>query len=109
MAAHPVDSSRVYLTGVSAGGAMAVLAAIAYPEIYAALAVHSGIGYKAAETLASALAAIKGEGPPARELARRAHAAMGPRARALPLMAGPDASAAILRFLLQHRLLGSSR
>ncbi|HEX9894808.1 MAG TPA: PHB depolymerase family esterase [Gemmatimonadales bacterium] len=86
MAEYPVDSGRIYLVGVSAGGAMAVLTAIAYPEIYTALGVHSGIGYRAAENLASALTAMKGEGSPPGELAREAHAAMGDRARAVPIM-----------------------
>jgi poly(3-hydroxybutyrate) depolymerase len=63
-----------------------VLTALAYPEIFAAIAVHSGLQYRAAGNVTEAVAAMKGGGPPPAEQARLAHAAMGARARMVPAM-----------------------
>jgi poly(hydroxyalkanoate) depolymerase family esterase len=63
---YNVDESMVYVAGLSAGGAMAVIMANTYPDIFAAAAVHSGMPYNAAKSLFSALSAMK-IGPRRRE------------------------------------------
>jgi poly(hydroxyalkanoate) depolymerase family esterase len=58
MSAYNVDDTRVYVAGMSAGGAMAVNLAVMHPDLYAAAAIHSGVAFGVADEPLSALCAM---------------------------------------------------
>lgn len=54
-----IDPNRIYIAGLSAGGAMATITAGLYPELFAAVGVHSGLPAGSANSMIGAFSAMR--------------------------------------------------
>jgi poly(hydroxyalkanoate) depolymerase family esterase len=70
MKKYAVNPGQVYIAGLSAGGAMAAIVAHAYPELFAAVGVHSGLPNGVAHNVGEALAVMKSGALPAAAASR---------------------------------------
>ena len=61
---HAIDTSRVFITGLSSGGAMTSVMLATYPEVFAGGAIIAGLPYRTADTLMQAIFRMKGYGGP---------------------------------------------
>lgn len=59
---HKLDPSRVFVTGLSAGGAMTSILLASYPDVFAGGAIIAGLPFGAADTMQSAFQAMQGKG-----------------------------------------------
>ncbi|RUM05864.1 extracellular catalytic domain type 1 short-chain-length polyhydroxyalkanoate depolymerase [Rhizobium chutanense] len=64
VAEYGIDSRRVFVTGLSAGGAMAAAMLATYPEVFAGGAIIAGLPYASAATIPEAFDRMRGHGGP---------------------------------------------
>jgi poly(hydroxyalkanoate) depolymerase family esterase len=84
---HNVDTTRIYVAGLSAGAAMATNLAISHPHLFAACALHSGLMFGAATSTGEALKAMRhGSRRDPQEAGKRAFAAARGRVNAMPVL-----------------------
>ncbi|CAM2063815.1 PHB depolymerase family esterase [Sulfidibacter corallicola] len=81
---YAIDANRMYCAGFSAGGAMTSIMGAVYSDLFAGIAVHSGLEFKAATSSQTAFSVMSNGGPNPNTQGNLAFDAMGPRARILP-------------------------
>lgn len=75
---HGIDAARVFVTGLSAGGAMTSVMLATYPEVFAGGAIVAGVPYRSASGLQDAFEVIfQGRSLPADDWAERVRTASG--------------------------------
>jgi poly(hydroxyalkanoate) depolymerase family esterase len=79
-----IDTHRVYVAGFSAGAAMAVILGATYPDIFAAIGVHSGLEFQAATNTIDSLKVMSLGGPDPKQRGQAAFDAMGTTTRVIP-------------------------
>ncbi|MEO6022386.1 MAG: PHB depolymerase family esterase [Burkholderiales bacterium] len=86
-ARYHADGSRIYVAGISAGGAMASALASCYADLFAACAVHSGLMFQAAGSPATALPTMRhGSDYDPKQAGKRAFEMSGNKVDAMPMM-----------------------
>lgn len=113
--AHALDRGRIFVTGLSAGGAMTSVMLATYPEVFAGGAIIAGLPYGAANTLPEAFDRMRGHGLPSRrelqQLLRRASPHKGPwpsisvwHGSTDPIVSPSNADATIGQWLAVHQV-----
>jgi len=81
-----IDPRRIYIAGLSAGAAMSIILGATYPDIFAAIGVHSGLAYRATTNQAAGMQGTRKGGPDPVQQGQLAYEAMGSHARIIPII-----------------------
>jgi poly(hydroxyalkanoate) depolymerase family esterase len=84
---YSVDAERIYVAGISSGGAMTSVLASCYPDLFAAAAVHSGMAYESANSIFQAfIAPLQGNQVPPDIAGRDAYQCSGTENALIPIL-----------------------
>ena len=83
---YSIDTNRIFVAGMSAGACMSVIMGATYPDVFAAIGVHSGLEYKAATNSTDAWTAMINGGPDPVQQGNAAYNAMGSYKRVVPVI-----------------------
>lgn len=84
---YPIDAARVYMVGLSAGGAMAAILCATYGHLFAACAIHSGvIPYVATTSLQAMQVMQHGASAPLEQIILKMASQRGPGSRLVPTL-----------------------
>lgn len=108
LATHGGDPRRVYVAGLSAGGAMAATLGDLYPDVFAAVGVHSGLPARAAHDVPSAFSAMRRGTPQAAAHGTAAVPTIVFHGTADKTVAPGNADAVLQRQVHAHRAAGTT-
>jgi len=109
---YRVDERRIFVAGLSAGAAMAIILGATYPDLYAAVGAHSGLPYRAAHDMPSAFGAMQAAGPlSGMPNLRTKHGAGRPPAYRVPIIvfhgdSDPTVNAQNAAAIVEHATVG---
>ena len=113
-----IDPNRVLVAGMSAGGAMAAVMGATHPDVFAAVAIHSGLAFGSATNPGAAFAVMSRGAPDAARHGELAFRTMGDRARPIPtivlhggadrLVAPANGEHAVRQWMTTNRLASGS-
>lgn len=88
---HKVNPKKIFVAGISAGGAMAVVMAATYPDLFSGVGTSAGLAYKTATSVQTGLAAMKQGSADPRQLESLVYSAMNEglrvrRKKSLPII-----------------------
>lgn len=83
---HHVDRGRIFVTGLSAGAGMSAVLGACYPDVFAAIGLHSGPGYQGGLDVDTALATLEEPATDPNLQGERAHRCAGAASRVLPVI-----------------------
>lgn len=87
---YQLDRQKLFVAGLSAGGAMAAVMAETYPDLYAGVGIHSGLAYQSANDVVTAFAAMRGEARPHSQITPSARTVTEHRVRTIIFQGSAD-------------------
>jgi poly(hydroxyalkanoate) depolymerase family esterase len=105
---HPIDRSRIYIAGISAGAGMANIVALNHPRLFAAVGMHSGPVYGSGHSSIGALGVMRHGGGVRADMAVREVLARQPQFPGMPTISIQGEGDSVVRPINQTQLARQS-